>query len=93
MSSSPDPVNRDQEDQEMTNARPEVAVQGWEIYRSTVPRPSLADINERLASESSGAVSNRMYEHYRKLERNGYRKYVPINELDVLVKRDRLRAS
>ena len=77
----------------MSNARPEVAEEGWEIYRSTVPRPPLADINERFAREGSGAVSNRMYEHYRKLERNGYRKYMPINELDVLVKRDRLRAS
>lgn len=77
----------------MSNARPEVAVHGWEIYRSSVPRPSLAEINERLAAEGSGAVSNRMYDHYRKLERNGCRSYMPINELDVLVKSDRLRAS
>ena len=63
----------------------EAARRGWDIFTSTTPTPSLEEINEQLASESL-SISARMYQHYRRLQRFGRRSYVPINELDVVMK-------
>ena len=74
----------------MGNARTETAKRGWEIYRTSVPRPSLIVINATLNAEGVEAVSDRTWRHYRRLDDHGAKEYMPINELDVRLKADRL---
>jgi hypothetical protein len=68
------------------NARTEVAEHGWEIYRTSSPRPTLIQVNAVLSSEGLEEVSDRMLRHYRKLDRFGVVDYIPINELDIRFK-------
>lgn len=56
------------------------------MYRTTVPRPTLEEINAVLAADGLGIVSERTHRHYRKLDRFGLVEYMPINELDTRVK-------
>ena len=77
----------------MSNATPVAAQLGWEVYKTTQPRPSLEQINAVLTAEGLGSVSPRMYEHYRKLERLGQTDYMTINELDLWWREERPNAS
>jgi hypothetical protein len=69
------------------------ARRGWDLFSSAVPVPTLDQINESLTAAGLGAVSNRMYRHYKVLLHHGYAEYMPINELDVRVKFARLREA
>ena len=44
---------------------------------------SMEEINDRLDEDGFGAIAKRTYDHYRKLHRFGYERYVPINQLDI----------
>lgn len=70
----------------MGNARTTTAERGWQILRSTPGVLSRDDLNRALAIEGLEKISARMWDHYRKLQRYGIDHYVPINELDVMVK-------
>jgi hypothetical protein len=59
------------------------AAAGWAIYRDADFALSLDEINDRLVRHGCSPVSQRMYRHYGKLQRYGYERYVPINQLDV----------
>jgi hypothetical protein len=61
---------------------------GWGIYRSSGYSLSLEEINEKLETSGFNPVAPRTYQHYRKLHRYGYQRYVPINQLDVETLRD-----
>lgn len=74
----------------MSNASPAAARRGFAFFTAD-PRPSLLQINERLLALGFGPVSERMYDHYRRLVRHDYEEYVPVNELDVAVKASRAR--
>jgi len=68
----------------MRNATREAAARGWDIYKSTNPRPSLVAINEVLLSEGLGQVADRMNRHYQSMDRTGYNgPYISINRWDV----------
>ncbi|HAS12589.1 MAG TPA: hypothetical protein DCS55_19085 [Acidimicrobiaceae bacterium] len=77
----------------MPNAKNTDAIAGWEIFSRPGGPPSLVRLNEELASEGHAAVSNRMYRHYRTLARHGRDEYLPINELDMQIKHERLRPT
>ncbi len=64
------------------------AAAGWTIYRDADFALSLDEINERLVRQGRAPVSLRTYRHYGKLQRYGYERYVPINQLDVKTLRD-----
>lgn len=75
----------------MANATPEAARRGFDLYRQGA---SLVRINAILLAQGHPPVSQRMHDHYGRLVRHGYDRYVPVNELDVTVKALRLgRAS
>jgi hypothetical protein len=77
----------------MTNASRASARAGWDEYRSETPAPSLDTINRRLAFKGFDAVSRRTYIHYEKLAKHGYDEYMPVNDLDTLLKLDKRKAS
>ncbi len=77
----------------MPNAKNVDAVAGWEIFSRLGGPPSLDDLNAELASEGHAPVSTRMYRHYRALARHGRDDYLPINELDMQIKHERLRPT
>lgn len=77
----------------MPNAKNADAVAGWEIFSRPGGPPSLDRLNEELASEGHAPVSKRMYRHYRALARHGRTEYLPINELDMQIKHERLRPT
>ncbi len=77
----------------MPNTSPQAARRGFEIFSAVTPPPSLDEINLQLSKREMPAVSLRTYDHYRRLARHGYSHYVPINELDVAVKAERLREA
>lgn len=64
-------------------ASSEDAQVGWQIYIEGNFALSLHDINEELIRRGFAPVSQRMFRHYRKLQRYGYTTYLPINQLDV----------
>lgn len=45
---------------------------------------SLEDINGRLLRAGFSPVRQRTYDHYRRLQRRGFRRYVTINRLDTM---------
>jgi hypothetical protein len=57
---------------------------GWEIYRNAGFQLSLDEINERLEAAGFSKISKRAYDHFRRLERRGFRRYVTINRLDTM---------
>lgn len=61
---------------------------GWAIYRDSDFAASLAEINAELTRRGFSKISPRTYRHYGKLQRHGYVRYVPINQLDVKTLRD-----
>ncbi len=63
---------------------------GWALYKASHPRASIETINLVLGGQNLPPISDRMYDHYRRLERHGYETYVPINELDMAVKAARM---
>lgn len=77
----------------MSNCHPDTARLGWEIYRNSVSTPSLEVINQELQESANESISDRMYRHYRRLAYHGCTEYLPINELDVLIKIQRLTAQ
>jgi hypothetical protein len=58
---------------------------GWELYQDSGYSASLESLNEQLDERGFNAISERTYNHYRKLVRYGYERYIPINHLDVVV--------
>ena len=72
------------------NANASSTRRGFEIYCDSVPRPSLDEINEVLESTGNDRVSKRTYDHYSRLVRHGYNSYLPVNELDMRVKLERM---
>lgn len=77
----------------MSNTTPEAAQAGWLIYRRFPTHPSRNEINEQLAAQGLPPVADRMYRHYEALTRHGRTEYVPVNELDVAIKAERLGRS
>ena len=75
------------------NCHQDAAKRGWEIYKSQDPVPSRDDLNRQLQDECLDSVSVRMYRHYHRLLSNRFDEYMPINELDVLLKLTRNRAA
>ena len=67
----------------MPNASPEDTRAGFEIYRSMQPPVDRALLNDRLAAAGYGPVSKRTFDHYGKLVRAGYSRYIAINRFDV----------
>ena len=65
-------------------ATTEDARAGWEFYRSSGFSLSREEINERLMIAGFSPIAARTYEHYRRLERRGYRRYLSINRLDTM---------
>ncbi len=67
----------------MANARPSDARAGFEIYREAGRDLSLDEVNDRLGKRGFRPVSKRMRDHYRKLIRAGFNRYIPINRFGV----------
>ncbi len=65
------------------NARPRDAQAGWQIYRESGYQATLEEINAGLMRRGFSPIRQRTYDHYRKLYRYGYQRYVPINVVDV----------
>ena len=61
---------------------------GWGIYRDSDFAATLEEINAELRRRGFSEVSSRTYRHYGKLQRYGYVRYVPINQLDVKTLQD-----
>ena len=59
------------------------AAAGWGIYREADYALTLDEINSTLQRRGHAPISLRTYRHYVKLQRHGYERYVPINQLDV----------
>jgi hypothetical protein len=70
----------------MSNASQKAAVSGWQLFCSAEPAPDLEALNSALASRGLDPVSPRTYKHYRRLSANGFRDYLPINDLDMRLK-------
>ena len=66
---------------------------GWTEFTSRMPAPDRHSVNEELERRGLPGISERMYRHYRALVRHGYDRYVPINELDMNVKAQRLQRA
>lgn len=77
----------------MPNAKHADAVAGWKIFSRSEGPPSLEQLNAELTREGRTPVSRRMYRHYQALVRHGRGEYVPINELDMQIKHERLRPT
>ena len=77
----------------MANATPLAAEHGWSAFTSSVPPPTRSEINEQLTARGLTPVSLRTYDHYKRLVRHGYTRYIPINELDVTVKASKRRQA
>lgn len=77
----------------MPNAKQTDAIAGWEIFSRPEGPPPLDRLNEELARLGHAPVSKRMYRHYRALARHGRDEYLPINELDMQIKHERLRPT
>jgi hypothetical protein len=67
----------------MTQARFIDGAEGWAIYQQSADEISLPEINQALRSRGYRKVSERMFQHYMKLERLGYDDYMSINRLDL----------
>jgi hypothetical protein len=61
----------------------EDALTGWEIFFARAGAVSRGQLNAALYSRGREPISERTYQHYRKLLRLGYSDYVSINRLDV----------
>lgn len=61
---------------------------GWHIFRNSGYEADLDFINGELVRQGFDPVAMRMHNHYRKLHRYGYERYVPINQLDVETLKD-----
>jgi hypothetical protein len=57
---------------------------GWELYRNSGFALSKDDVNDRLERMGYAAISDRTFEHYRRLRVRGFRRYIPINRLDTM---------
>ena len=67
----------------MPNATPEDTRAGFELYRSMQPPVDRALLNLRLDAAGYGPVAKRTFDHYGKLVREGYNRYIAINRFDV----------
>ncbi len=67
----------------MPNASPQDARAGWDIYLRAGGDISRDDLNSQLRSAGYSDISARTYEHYHRLLRGGFFKYIPINQFDV----------
>lgn len=72
----------------MSNARARDVHAGWEVYKASYYAAELEAINRDLDRRGLSPISARTYNHFRKLRRYGYERYVPINQLDVETLRD-----
>lgn len=58
------------------NAKPRDAQAGWQIYRDSGYRATIDEVNAELVRRGFGIIQVRTYNHYRKLHRYGYQRYV-----------------
>jgi hypothetical protein len=58
------------------------------LFRESNYTMELDEINACVDQRGFNPIALRTYNHYRKLERYGYQRYVPINQLDVETLRD-----
>jgi hypothetical protein len=65
-------------------ATTEDAQAGWELYLNSGFQLSPDQINGRLRALGFAEVSGRMFDHYRRLRRRGFRRYITINRLDTM---------
>lgn len=65
-------------------ARTEDARAGWELYRNSGFVLSLGEISDRLTALGYAPIAPRTYDHYQRLRRRGFRRYIPINQLDTM---------
>jgi len=72
--------------EQIVNCHEDAAERGWELYRGSDPPVSRASINDQLRATGLDPVSDRMYRHYRRLSLHCVADYLPINELDVMLK-------
>lgn len=70
----------------MPNTTRAAARRGFEFFMADPTPPSHEELNRRLDDDRLQGVSPRTYDHYRRLVRHGFRRYMPINELDMWVK-------
>lgn len=68
----------------MANISPGEARLGWEIFLGSNGRLGKSDLEAQASQLGVGAISDRMYRHYRSLFKEGYDHYIPINRFDVL---------
>jgi hypothetical protein len=57
---------------------------GWELYRNSGFTLTRDEINDRLRTMGYAPISLRTHEHYRRLQRRGFRRYITINRLDTM---------
>jgi hypothetical protein len=62
------------------------AEEGWRLFQQADPPVDFEAINRQLENLDLPKVSSRMYDHYRRLKRHGFDRYMPINELDMVIK-------
>lgn len=73
----------------MSNARTEAAAAGYQYFLQPGGPRSLEEVNLFLLSHGHTPISQRMHDHYRKLQRYAVSDYMPINQLDVWAARHR----
>lgn len=61
---------------------------GWGLFRGSDYSLSLSEVNGALKRSGFSPISPRTYQHYRKLQRYGFTRYIPINQLDVKTLQD-----
>jgi hypothetical protein len=65
-------------------ARTEYTRAGWEIFKASGFTLTLDEINERLRAVGYGTVRRRSMQHYDKLRRRGFQRYITMNRLDLM---------
>jgi len=65
-------------------ASTEDARAGWELYRNSGFSLSGDEINQRLVALGYSPVRPRTLDHFQRLRRRGFRRYISINRLDTM---------
>ena len=67
----------------MANATSASARAGFQIFQSSGGTLDKEEINTALEKSGYSPISDRMFRHYRNLERAGFNRYISINRFDV----------
>lgn len=65
-------------------ARMEDTRAGWEIYKTSGFSLDLDQVNERLKSVGFAEVKPRSWQHWQKLRRGRFERYITMNRLDLM---------